>query len=170
LAAEPGEKPQRGAEVPVVAGFEAREGGKDHAVLVWRVTHGVEVHVVRGVEFGAGPGDVGIDGTVFGDLFGRQVPVNRGLHGEDAEVPPFAHGEFVDEMSFGEVAGFELETRVVDEAAELVPEFVTDCVDVEFGVPGFGIGLVHGCSPRSEVGRGECRDRAGSGKILAISQ
>jgi hypothetical protein len=115
------------------AGFEAAERGEDCAIEFARVGASDAVEVVIGFERPA----LRVDGRV-GARGGELVFVDCLFHAIDAEKTPFIDGEFIDEVTFGEVAGAKVGARGFDEGGEPADAFGTDGEDLEVNVKGAG--------------------------------
>ncbi|MCU1326111.1 MAG: hypothetical protein JWN34_1481 [Bryobacterales bacterium] len=113
------------------AGFEAAERGEDDAVVFAGVSPGHAVEVV--IRFG-GPSLRVVGGVGPGG--GELVFVDGLFHAIDAEKAPFIDGKFVDEVTFGEVAGPKVGAGGFDEGGEPVYALGSDGEDLEVDVKG----------------------------------
>ena len=118
--------------MPVVAEFEIAEGGEDYGLAGGCVELREEIVVLHGFE------ELAL--VVFG-IFGGEVSgfvVEDGaFHDEDAALTPLADGHFVDEVAFGEVAGFEVGAGGFDERAEKAGTLEGYGYEGEVGLAGF---------------------------------
>jgi hypothetical protein len=121
------------------AGFEAAERGEDDAVVFAGVGSGHAIEIV--IRFD-GPALRVVGGVGPGG--GELVLVDGLFHAIDAEESPFIDGEFVDEVTFGEVARPKVGAGGLDEGGEPVYALGSDGEDLEVDVKGGGREVVVG--------------------------